>query len=192
VLFPPHLQVSCACPEFPWFVSFLGTTRRGFGPTCDLNSVTHKGWLFFLPVVPLTGEHVRDAVNILSKVSQETGISIGATINVLSPSCVDLVTSLHFSTEPETVKQAHYALDRLHVLCRERGFFSYRWVPPIFLLKLRVIVLFVATPQGRRPSPGPVRERSEPVRRVLRLCVFGFGACQHGWIRHVVCFLLDD
>lgn len=51
---------------------------------------------------------------------------IGATINVLSPACVDLVTSVHFTPSDARTKAAHAALDALHTEFRARGYFSYR------------------------------------------------------------------
>lgn len=105
--------------------------RRAFGPSCDLDMLadsSDQGWIFFVPIVPFTAEDIENAVDILGSVARDTGLHerIGATLNILGPTCVDLVTTIHFDNTPEGRVAAHRGLDLLHDRCRAAGYFSYR------------------------------------------------------------------
>jgi 4-cresol dehydrogenase (hydroxylating) len=100
--------------------------RRNFGSSCDLDIVSPNGWLFFLPVIPLSGEDMAQALLILGEVSRTHSVRIGATVNVISNTCVDLVCSIHFDKDKESIELAHRALDELHNQFAARHYFSYR------------------------------------------------------------------
>lgn len=85
-----------------------------------------QGWLFFLPLVPFTGEAIAHAHSLLARINSETGIRCGGTLNALSPDVVDFVVSIKFIRRPDEVKRAHQALDRLYHLFTEAGFIPYR------------------------------------------------------------------
>ncbi|MFF4753648.1 FAD-binding oxidoreductase [Streptomyces sp. NPDC002514] len=84
------------------------------------------GWLFFLPLVPYSGEHVTAALGLLDRVHAETGIRPGATVNALDPDVIDLVVSLRFARTHEETVRAHTALDLLHELFISAGYLPYR------------------------------------------------------------------
>ncbi|GAA2236300.1 FAD-binding oxidoreductase [Streptomyces amakusaensis] len=84
------------------------------------------GWLFFLPLVPFSGEHIAAALRILEKVGAETGIRTGATVNALDSDVIDLVVSLRFSRTDDGTTRAHAALDKLYELFTAAGYLPYR------------------------------------------------------------------
>lgn len=101
--------------------------RRAFGPDCRLDRLAARGWLFFLPVVPFAVGPMCRAFQLLAR-QAVAGVTVGATMNILSPHCVDLVVSIHFSRQPDIVAAAHALLDALHHDFAAEGFYSYRYV----------------------------------------------------------------
>jgi 4-cresol dehydrogenase (hydroxylating) flavoprotein subunit len=82
------------------------------------------GFLFFLPLVPFTGEAIARADEIVTEVSRDTGVRCGETLNVLGPDVVDFVVALRFA--PQDARKAHRVLDRLHQHFTAEGFLPYR------------------------------------------------------------------
>ncbi|MEU4447572.1 FAD-binding oxidoreductase [Actinosynnema sp. NPDC050801] len=82
------------------------------------------GFLFFLPLMPFTPDAVVTAEELLSHVTEETGIICGGTGNVLGPDLVDFVVSMKF--ERGVAESAHRALDMLYASFTEQGFLPYR------------------------------------------------------------------
>ncbi|MFD0201498.1 MULTISPECIES: FAD-binding oxidoreductase [Saccharothrix] len=84
------------------------------------------GWLFFLPLVPFTGTDVEHALALLERVSAETGVRCGATLNALSPDLVDFVVPIKFDRSPRTAERAHRALDLAYERFSAAGYVPYR------------------------------------------------------------------
>lgn len=84
------------------------------------------GFLFFLPLVPFTGEAIARADELLATVHQTTGIRCGATLNVLAPDVVDFVVTMRFEPRAERTALAHQTLDLLYELFTAEGFPPYR------------------------------------------------------------------
>lgn len=84
------------------------------------------GFLFFLPLVPFTGEAIAHANELLDRVHEKTGIRCGTTLNVLGPDIVDFVVTMRFDLRDDQIKLAHQALDRLYELFTDAGFIPYR------------------------------------------------------------------
>jgi 4-cresol dehydrogenase (hydroxylating) flavoprotein subunit len=84
------------------------------------------GFLFFLPLVPFTGEAIARADKILEQVTAETGLRCGATLNSLSADVIDFVVTMKFERTEELAARGHRALDLLHELFAEAGFVPYR------------------------------------------------------------------
>jgi 4-cresol dehydrogenase (hydroxylating) flavoprotein subunit len=83
------------------------------------------GFLFFLPLVPFTPDHLGTAERLVREISAETGIGCGATLNVLGPEVVDFVVAMRFDRERDA-DAAHRALDLLYERFTEAGFLPYR------------------------------------------------------------------
>ncbi|MDP9642260.1 4-cresol dehydrogenase (hydroxylating) [Actinopolyspora lacussalsi] len=84
------------------------------------------GWLFFLPLVPFTGEDVAHAYELLECVHRETGVRPGATVNALDGDVVDFVVSMKYPRRTAEAEDAHRALDRLYELFGTAGYRPYR------------------------------------------------------------------
>ncbi|GGZ18694.1 FAD-binding oxidoreductase [Streptomyces nitrosporeus] len=84
------------------------------------------GWLFFLPLVPFTGEHVTAALRLLDEVHAATDVRPGATVNALDPDVIDLVVSIRFARTDDETARAHDALDRLYESFTAAGYLPYR------------------------------------------------------------------
>lgn len=97
-----------------------------------------NGFLFFLPLVPFSGDAIAEATRLLEQVSAETGIGCGATLNALGPDVIDCVVAMKFDRTTENAERAHRALDRLYELFAAAGFTAYRldvdhtaWIDPL-------------------------------------------------------------
>ncbi|MHB9864521.1 FAD-binding oxidoreductase [Streptomyces sp. YIM S03343] len=85
------------------------------------------GFLFFLPLVPFTGQAIARVGELLDQVRAETGVRCGATLNALDADVVDCVVTMRFDREDEqATANAHRALDRLYALFTGEGFIPYR------------------------------------------------------------------
>jgi 4-cresol dehydrogenase (hydroxylating) len=92
-------------------------------PSEDVDAAA-GGFLFFLPLVPFTGEAIAHADSLLDKVHHTTGIRCGATLNMLGPDVVDFVVTMRFA--PSHEQAAHHTLDLLYELFTAEGFPPYR------------------------------------------------------------------
>ncbi|WP_413809901.1 FAD-binding oxidoreductase [Streptomyces sp. OE57] len=84
------------------------------------------GWLFFLPMIPFSGEAVAHAHALLTVIHAETGVRAGCTVNALSSDLIDFVVTIRFQRDPAEAERAHRALDRAYALFSEAGFIPYR------------------------------------------------------------------
>lgn len=83
------------------------------------------GFLFFLPLVQFTPEHLGAADALVREVSAESGIPCGATLNALGPDVVDFVVTMKFDRERDAAA-AHRALDLLYERFTDAGYLPYR------------------------------------------------------------------
>src|SRR5262249_10474812 len=72
-----------------------------------VDRVSHKGLIFIIPVVPLTSEAIRRTLDILNQCSTRYKVSINTTINILSDSAVEMVSSIIFHRAPENIRHVH-------------------------------------------------------------------------------------
>ncbi|RBQ12189.1 FAD-binding oxidoreductase [Spongiactinospora rosea] len=84
------------------------------------------GWLFFLPLVPFSGEDIARAHGLLAQVHEETGVRAGCTVNALNADVIDFVVTVKFAREERAAERAHRALDRAYELFSATGFMPYR------------------------------------------------------------------
>lgn len=84
-----------------------------------------RGWIFSVPIVPLTVEDVGRGRAIVADVASRTGLTLKATGNVLSHDAVDLVISIGFDRETQT-DLAHGALRSLTEGFAAAGYVPYR------------------------------------------------------------------
>jgi 4-cresol dehydrogenase (hydroxylating) len=84
------------------------------------------GFVFFLPLVPFSGESVATADRLLRQVRDETGIRAGATLHILGPEVIDCVVAFRFDRDPASAQRAHRALDLLYERFSAAGFVPYR------------------------------------------------------------------
>ena len=99
------------------FAKTFGTTPAG------LDESGH-GWLFFLPLVPMTGADVAAAHGLKERIAAETGVRFGSVVHVLSTDYADFVMSVRFAQADRD--RVHAALDLAHELFAEAGFRPYR------------------------------------------------------------------
>ncbi|SBS31042.1 4-cresol dehydrogenase [hydroxylating] flavoprotein subunit [Marinomonas spartinae] len=85
-----------------------------------------SGWLFFLPLLPFSGESITKAYQIFEHIYQQTQIRCGATINALDESVIDLVVAIRFEKLSPEAEKAHQALDMLYDMFFAAGFKPYR------------------------------------------------------------------
>jgi 4-cresol dehydrogenase (hydroxylating) len=72
-----------------------------------IDSVSHKGLIFIIPVVPLTSEAICKTLDILNQCSTRYKVPINTTINILSDSAVEMISSIIFQRAPEHIRYAH-------------------------------------------------------------------------------------
>ncbi|MEV6472048.1 FAD-dependent oxidoreductase [Streptomyces sp. NPDC051657] len=95
-------------------------------PAARVDQDSDQGWLFFLPMLPFTGEAVSRARKLLDRVTAETGVDCGMTINGITTELVDLVVTIRFLRTAENTAGAHQALDLLYESFPVNGFLPYR------------------------------------------------------------------
>ncbi|MCX5206711.1 FAD-binding oxidoreductase [Streptomyces sp. NBC_00237] len=100
--------------------------KSAVGQSADRVDAEGGGWLFFLPLVPFTGDAIARTQQLLTRIHEETGIRAGSTINALDADVIDLVVSVKFERTSEQTERAHRALDLAYELFSEAGFVSYR------------------------------------------------------------------
>ncbi|MGW2840084.1 FAD-binding oxidoreductase [Streptomyces sp. NPDC001493] len=99
--------------------------RAKMGVTAD-HVDDGAGFLFFLPLLPFTGEAVAHADALLRRAGAETGVRPSATLHILGPDLVDCVVAVKFPRDTESAGRAHRALDLLHTSFAEAGYAPYR------------------------------------------------------------------
>ncbi|MEU6352347.1 FAD-binding oxidoreductase [Streptomyces sp. NPDC047072] len=87
---------------------------------------TAAGFLFFLPLLPFTGEAVARADGLLRETAAATGVRLSATLHLLGPDLIDCVVAMKFGREQEAAERAHRALELLHTSFADAGFAPYR------------------------------------------------------------------
>jgi 4-cresol dehydrogenase (hydroxylating) len=84
------------------------------------------GFLFFLPLLPLTGEAAVRADQLVQEAAAATGTRVSATLHLLGPDLVDCVIALRFARDEDSARRAHRALDLLYSSFTGAGFAPYR------------------------------------------------------------------
>ncbi|MYM58841.1 FAD-binding protein [Vibrio sp. OCN044] len=84
------------------------------------------GWLFFLPLLPFSGQSITKAYQIFDEIFHRTKIRCGATINALDDSVIDLVVAIRFKKHSSEAERAQIALNMLYDLFHSAGFRPYR------------------------------------------------------------------
>ncbi|MEV5841970.1 FAD-binding oxidoreductase [Streptomyces sp. NPDC051985] len=87
---------------------------------------TAAGFLFFLPLLPFTGEAVARADRLLREAAAATGVRLSSTLHLLGADLVDCVVAMKFPHEEAAAERAHRALDLLYESFTEAGFTPYR------------------------------------------------------------------
>lgn len=96
------------------------------GESHDKVDTSEFGWIFFLPLLPFSGESIIKAYQIFEDIYQKTKIRCGATINALDESVIDLVVAIRFNKNSPEAERAHTALDMLYDMFHAAGFRPYR------------------------------------------------------------------
>jgi len=100
--------------------------EKTLGTTPSEVDAEGKGWIFFLPLLPFTGNAIKQAYIHINDIYESTGVRCGATINALNDQVIDLVVSIRFERVEEEINKAHQALSLLHEKFSESGFYPYR------------------------------------------------------------------
>ena len=93
---------------------------------CDADTKAETGLFLFAPVIPFDGSSVTLAYNILEKVATQNDVPISASMNLVSPTTVDLVISISFVRTNEAASRVHKVKEVLHREFRKHGFNPYR------------------------------------------------------------------
>lgn len=91
-----------------------------------MDGESDEGWLFFLPVVPFRGQDAEKAVGLFLQTVAGQSLNGIMTLNFISPKTIDLVTSLCFPRNAESIAGAHQTLGRLHDEFVSQGYLPYR------------------------------------------------------------------
>jgi 4-cresol dehydrogenase (hydroxylating) len=73
----------------------------------DVDAAAQRGFLFIIPVVPVSPEAIGSVLDVLGRHSERFAIPINATINILSEHCVEMVCSVRFARVPDEIRHAH-------------------------------------------------------------------------------------
>jgi 4-cresol dehydrogenase (hydroxylating) flavoprotein subunit len=84
----------------------------------EVDRVAPKGLIFIIPVVPLSGDAVREVLAVLEHFSKRHGVPINATINILSEHAIEMVSSILFDRTRESSERAHMVK---HAILEELG-----------------------------------------------------------------------
>lgn len=85
-----------------------------------------SGWIFALPFVPMRGEDIEKAIQIVRDGVDGSTARAGTTVNVLDHDTVDLVIALSFRRDSAGVRDAHDAFDRIVAALVAAGYAPYR------------------------------------------------------------------
>jgi len=98
-----------------------------FGVTnCQIDDLSKFGWIYFLPIIPLKGDALQEAFDILNYVALKMDVSINTTINVLSMKACDLVISFKFLRNVDGIKLGQKILQILYEKFVAKEFYPYR------------------------------------------------------------------
>jgi 4-cresol dehydrogenase (hydroxylating) len=112
-----------ALASIPWC---LATSASGHTPGADLDA-TRCGVLFVLPILPLEGEAVREAMAMAHQVTGKHGFIPNMTLNSASPESLEAVINIVFQrNDGKQVETAHRCVDELVVSYMQKGFILYR------------------------------------------------------------------
>lgn len=110
------------------FIKYMYKSANDAAPPANYN-LDHgrSGMLCCLPVLPMQGNDVRDAIKILEEVGQEFNITPAATFNPLNDIALEAVINIYWDrTNPAETKNAHACNNKLHKVFYRRGFRFYR------------------------------------------------------------------
>lgn len=133
-LFTQASDSDAADPGFPHH-EVAGLVERGYAGDPDVTDTLFRakmgvaaqevdeqaGFLFFLPLLPFTGEAVARADGLLRRVAAATAVRASATLHILGPDLIDCVVAVKFSRDEEDAERAHRALDLLYTSYAEAG-----------------------------------------------------------------------
>lgn len=109
--------------SLPWC---LGEGEHGYASGVNLDA-TKCGVLFVLPILPLDGRPVREAMEMAHKVTAMHSFIPYVTLNSASPESLEAVINIVFSRNNcKQVKQAHLCVDELVARFMQEGFILYR------------------------------------------------------------------
>lgn len=115
-----------------------------------------RGWIFLLPLLPTDDvDRLFDAYAAVAEHDGVPGVTVGATVNLITPDLVDFVVSISFDRHTHA-RQAHQVLDALHRRFADLDIAPYR--------------LDVAHPQATASNPNAdlliaIRDLLDPDRR---------------------------
>lgn len=85
-----------------------------------------SGWIFALPFVPMRGDDVEKAIQIVRDGVAGTTARAGTTVNVLDHDTVDLVVAISFHRDTQGTAAAHAAFDHIVAALVTAGYMPYR------------------------------------------------------------------
>ena len=80
-----------------------------------------KGLLFIIPVVAFTHTAIRCTLDIFRQAATQYHLPINTTMNILSDSAVEMISSIVFTRDPESTCQAHACKQYLTSVFRQNG-----------------------------------------------------------------------
>lgn len=86
-----------------------------------VDRVAPKGLLFIIPIVPLTYDAIRCTMDVLSQTVAQYQLSINTTLNILSDTAVEMVSSIVFERDSESVRRAHDCKQHLIVALQQQS-----------------------------------------------------------------------
>ncbi|HYT88993.1 MAG TPA: FAD-binding oxidoreductase [Gemmataceae bacterium] len=112
-----------ALASIPWC---LAASASGYTPGADLDA-TRCGTLFVLPILPLEGRAVREAMAMAHQATGKHGFIPYVTLNSASPESLEAVINIVFPrNDGSQVEKAHRCVDELVASYMQKGFILYR------------------------------------------------------------------
>lgn len=100
--------------------------RNALKSETDTADEQGDGWIFALPFIPMRGEDVAKAVQLVRDGVTDSSARAGTTVNVLDHDTVDLVIAISFKRDTNGVQSAHRAFQRIVTGLVESGYMPYR------------------------------------------------------------------
>lgn len=100
--------------------------RNALNASTENADESGRGWIFALPFVPMRGEDVEKAIQIVWDGVAGSAARAGTTVNVLDHDTVDLVVAISFQRDREGIDDAHKAFDRVAATLVAAGYAPYR------------------------------------------------------------------